>query len=232
MSVRRDDAESSDRSPLMSKKKDKISRNVTWAQNAADNDDTQKSENDNPLMKGILEVAAWLHWLLPPVGVGIFLDAADQAIIVSRYGCIGPELHAFNSTSWIATAYFLTLTSFQPFCGKLSDIFERKPRLLFSYTELGIVCLACGLARSMPELIASRTFAGVGGGRCPKLPWFDLWYMQLAISFWFRGMTPVVSIMMSGIIPLRDWGTWQGYIDLIYASRAASGAPFDDLLFV
>lgn len=31
--------------------------------------------------------------------------------------------------------------------------------------------------------------------------------------------------MMSDIIPLRERGTWQGYINLIYAAGAASGAP-------
>lgn len=41
------------------------------------------------------------------------------------YGRIGTELNALSRTSWIATAYFLTLTSFQPLFGKLSDIFGR-----------------------------------------------------------------------------------------------------------
>lgn len=116
-------------------------------------------------MEGMPEVAARLHFLLPAVGIGIFLSAADQTIIVSSYGRIGSELHALNSTSWIATTYFLTLTSFQPLYGKLSDIFGRKPCLLFAYVIFGIGCLACGFARDMPELIAARAFAGIGGGR-------------------------------------------------------------------
>lgn len=48
-----------------------------------------------------------------------------------------------------------------------------------------------------------QAFAGIGGG----------------------GMTTVVSIMMSDIVPLRERGTWQGIINIIYASGAASGAP-------
>lgn len=45
-------------------------------------------------------------------------------------------------------------------------------------------------------------------------------------------MTTVVSIMMSDIIPLRERGTWQGIINIIYASGAGIGAPlgmFDSL---
>lgn len=55
----------------------------------------------------------------------------------------------------------------------------------------------------MRQLIAARAFAGIGGG----------------------GMATVVSILMSDIIPLRNRGTWQGYVNIIYATGAAAGAP-------
>jgi MFS family permease len=104
--------------------------------------------------------------------------------------------------------YFITLTSFQPLYGKMSDIFGRKPALLFGYAVFGIGCLFCGLARNINELIAARAFAGIGGG----------------------GMTTVVSIMMSDIVPLRERGTWQGIINIIYASGAGCGAPLGGVL--
>lgn len=75
---------------------------------------------------------------------------------MASYGQIGSDLKALNLTSWIATSYFLTLTSFQPLYGKLSDIFGRKPCLLFAYAIFGIGCLGCGLARDINELIAAR----------------------------------------------------------------------------
>ncbi|MCJ1281916.1 hypothetical protein MMC26_001239 [Xylographa opegraphella] len=153
--------------------------------------DEERQGQDNPRgaqYEGLPEVKKQLKYILPAIAVGIFLSAGDQTIIVSCYGKIGSELHALNNTSWIATAYFLTLTSFQPLYGKLSDIFGRKPALLFG---------------NMNELIAARAFAGIGGG----------------------GMTTVVSIMMSDIVPLRERGTWQGIINIIYASGAGIGAP-------
>jgi MFS family permease len=104
--------------------------------------------------------------------------------------------------------YFLTLTTFQPLYGKFSDIFGRKMALLIAYTIFGIGCLFCGVARTMPELIAARAFAGIGGG----------------------GMSTVVSILLSDIIPLRERGKWQGYLNIIYATGAASGAPIGGLL--
>jgi MFS family permease len=60
----------------------------------------------------------------------------------------------------------------------------------------------------MQELVAARAFAGIGGG----------------------GMTTVVSILMSDIIPLRERGKWQGYVNIIYATGAASGAPLGGIL--
>jgi MFS family permease len=138
----------------------------------------------------------------------VFLAAADQTLVVSTYSTIGTELHALNSTSWIATGYFLTLAAFQPVYGALSDIFGRKSCLLFAYLVFGIGSTFCGLARNMGELIAARAFAGIGGG----------------------GMTTVVSILLSDVVSLRDRGTWQGYINVVYAAGSAAGAPLGGVL--
>lgn len=75
---------------------------------------------------------------------------------MASYGQIGSDLKALNLTSWIATSYFLTLTSFQPLYGKLSDIFGRKACLLFAYAIFGTGCLFCGLAQNIEHLIAAR----------------------------------------------------------------------------
>ncbi|GIK06905.1 hypothetical protein Aspvir_002558 [Aspergillus viridinutans] len=149
-----------------------------------------------------------LRYILPAVSVGIFLSAADQTIIVASYGQIGSDLKALNLTSWVATSYFITLASFQPLYGKLSDIFGRRACLLFSYFVFGLGCLFCGLARNIHELIAARVFQGIGGG----------------------GMTTVVSILMSDIVPLRDRGVWQGIINIIYATGSGTGAPLGGIL--
>lgn len=163
---------------------------------------------ENPLFEGNEEMRKKLYILFPAVAIGVLLIAADQTIVVSSYGRIGTDLNALNNTSWIATAYFLTLTSFQPLYGKLSDVFGRKPCLLFAYSVFGLSCLLCGLARNLVEIVAARAFAGIGGG----------------------GMTTVVSILFSDIIPLRERGTWQGYINIVYATGFALGGPLGGVL--
>lgn len=138
-----------------------------------------------------------------PMAIGIFIAAMDQTIVVSSYAAIGSELNQLQSTSWIATAYMLTLTSFQPLYGKLSDIFGRKSCLLVAYCIFALGGLLCGLSRNMTELIVSRAIAGIGAG----------------------GMATVVSIIMSDVVPLRYRGTWQGVLNIIFASGSAVGAP-------
>ncbi|THH14448.1 hypothetical protein EW146_g5877 [Bondarzewia mesenterica] len=165
-------------------------------------DDNGNSDSDATKSFGALATT-----ILPMV-IGTFLAAMDATIVASSYASIGSELNQLQSTSWIATGYMLTLASFQPLYGKLSDIFGRKPCLLFAYVIFALGCTWCGLARNMNELIAARAFAGVGGG----------------------GMTTIVSIIMSDIVPLRSRGTWQGLINIVFATGSATGAPLGGIL--
>ncbi|KAI3343503.1 MFS multidrug transporter [Ustulina deusta] len=145
--------------------------------------------------------------LIPALAIGIFLVALDQTLTIATYGKIGSELRALNSTSWIATSYFLTLTTFQPLYGKLSDIFGRKACLLFAYAVFGLGCLGCGLARDIVELCMARAVQGAGGG----------------------GMTALVSILVTDLVSLRDRGVWQGYINIVFAAGMSAGAPIGGL---
>ena len=137
----------------------------------------------------------------------VYLGAMEMLLAATIYPRIGSDLDALDSTSWIATtyvfsrpisflnigsdiapSYFLTLTSCQPLYGKLSDIFGRKPCLLFAYAVFALGNLGCGLSQNMIQLCVARAVAGIGGA----------------------GMAPVVTILLSDIVPLRDRGLWQG----------------------
>ncbi|KAL6301227.1 MFS general substrate transporter [Sparassis latifolia] len=140
--------------------------------------------------------------------LGIFLVAMDQTIVTATYASIGSQFESLQNTSWIATGYMLTLTSFQPLYGKLSDIFGRKACLIFAYAVFALGSLFCGLARNMPQLILARAVAGIGGG----------------------GMSTVATIIMSDVVPLRKRGTWQGIANIAFASGSATGAPLGGVL--
>ncbi|KAK2819424.1 hypothetical protein FQN49_007860 [Arthroderma sp. PD_2] len=158
--------------------------------------------------KGMPELQKRLKYIVPAITIGVFLSAADQTIIIASYGQIGSDLKALNLTSWVATSYFLSLTAFQPLYGRLSDIFGRKACLLFGYIIFGTGCTLCGLAQNIHQLIAARVFQGIGGG----------------------GLSTVVSIIMSDIVPLRERGVWQGVINIVWSAGSGLGAPLGGLL--
>ncbi|KAI0341537.1 MFS general substrate transporter [Trametopsis cervina] len=169
-------------------------------------DVVQRGEGDGEI--GVPKPQVSKAAVMIPLTIGIFLAAMDGTIIASSYATIGSELKQLHNTSWIATGYMLTLTSFQPLYGKLSDIFGRRACLIFAYSVFALGCLLCGLARNMVELIAARALAGIGGG----------------------GMTTVASIIFSDVAPLRERGTWQGIANLVFATGQATGAPLGGYL--
>ncbi|KAL8721133.1 MAG: hypothetical protein Q9225_002116 [Loekoesia sp. 1 TL-2023] len=97
-----------------------------------------------------------VKYTLPVLSIGIFLAFLDQSVVAAINGDIGSDFGALRSVSWIATAYFLSMTCSQPLYGKLSDVFGRKPCLLFAYTMFGFGSLGCGLTGTMEGLIAAR----------------------------------------------------------------------------
>jgi MFS family permease len=58
------------------------------------------------------------------------------------------------------------------------------------------------------QLCVARALTGIGGG----------------------GMSAVVSILMTDLVPLRDRGVWQGYMNLIASMGTSVGAPLGGFL--
>ena len=107
--------------------------------------------------------------MLPVLAVGIFLAFVDMSIIFAISEDIASELNGLSYVPWIATAFFLSTASTQPLYGKLSDVFGRKPCLLFAYTVFGLGSLGCGLSTTMGGLIAARVSIHINSS--VETPW-------------------------------------------------------------
>ncbi|MBM7809085.1 EmrB/QacA subfamily drug resistance transporter [Geodermatophilus bullaregiensis] len=92
------------------------------------------------------------------------LIALDSTIIATAVPAVVDDLGGFSQFPWLFSVYLLTQAVTVPVYGKLSDVYGRKPVLLFGIAVFVAASLFCGLAWSMPALIVGRALQGIGAG--------------------------------------------------------------------
>ncbi|WP_371230766.1 MFS transporter [Pseudomonas sp. QE6] len=70
----------------------------------------------------------------------------------------------FQDLQWVMNAYTIAVTSVLMAAGTLADRFGRKRLFVISLALFGLTSLLCGLATSMPAMIAGRFLQGAAGG--------------------------------------------------------------------
>lgn len=136
-----------------------------------------------------------------------FLAALDGTVVTTLLTLIASDLNAIGNISWIATAYLLSCSAFQPLFGKLSDIFGRKSLLLLCTAFFAVGCMIC-VTDSLFWLVIGRFVTGWGGA----------------------GLTSLGTITMSDLIPLRDRGFYQGLANVFFGLGSASGGIIGGLV--
>ncbi|CAO3593223.1 unnamed protein product [Absidia cylindrospora] len=96
--------------------------------------------------------------------IAMFCVSLNTTVVAPAMSIIATDLNALEQQTWVATAYLLIFNAIQPISGKFSDIFGRKPILLFGLFMFCIGSLINSLANQMTILIAGRTVQGLGGG--------------------------------------------------------------------
>ncbi len=96
--------------------------------------------------------------------LGLFLGALDQTIVGVALPTIVTDLGGQTLLTWTITIYLLTSTITVPFYGKLSDLYGRKPLLIFGITVFLIGSALSGLSQDMNQLIIFRGIQGLGAG--------------------------------------------------------------------
>ncbi len=69
-----------------------------------------------------------------------------------------------TDVQWTVIAYLLTLAIVIPASGWIGDRIGTKRTFVFALALFTVASALCGLAQSLPELIAARALQGVGGG--------------------------------------------------------------------
>jgi EmrB/QacA subfamily drug resistance transporter len=96
--------------------------------------------------------------------VAIFLSSLDQTVVGTAMPRIIADLGGFSHYTWVATAYIIASAVAIPMTGRLTDIFGRKIFFLIGLSIFLFFSIACGLSRTMAQLIISRGLQGIGGG--------------------------------------------------------------------
>lgn len=103
-------------------------------------------------------------FVLASVMAGMFMIAIEATIVSTAMPQIAGQLGDLHLYSWVFSSFLLTQTTTTVVFGKLADLYGRKPVLLFGIAVFLAGSILCGLAWSMPSLIAFRLIQGIGAG--------------------------------------------------------------------
>ena len=96
--------------------------------------------------------------------MSMMLSALDTSIVATAMPRIIADLSGLQYYAWVTTAYLVTSTTIVPISGKLGDLFGRKRFLQGGMIGFLTASALCGIAPSMPFLVAARAVQGIFGG--------------------------------------------------------------------
>ncbi|WP_246335583.1 MDR family MFS transporter [Microcella alkalica] len=129
------------------------------------------------------------------------LVAIDATILATAVPTLVEELGGFEQFPWLFSIYLLAQAVSVPIYAKLSDVFGRKPVILTGIGLFLIGSILCGLAWSMPALIAFRAVQGLGAG----------------------AVGPMSITIAGDIYSVAERATVQGYIASVWGASAVLG---------
>src|SRR6476619_3926315 len=102
--------------------------------------------------------------ILGAILLALFLFALDQTVVGTALPVIVTDLNGNSLYTCVVTIYLLTATISGPIYCRLSDLFGRRPIIIFAVSLFLIGSVLCGLSQEMWQLILFRGIQGLGGG--------------------------------------------------------------------
>ncbi|KAL4778785.1 major facilitator superfamily-domain-containing protein [Aspergillus varians] len=127
--------------------------------------------------------------------ISLFLAAIDGTIISTAVFDISNSFNSTSQSAWIVTSYLLTYNAFVLLLAKLSDLVGLKPLLLISNVIFLVFSIACGVSRSIDQLIVFRAFQGIGAS----------------------GLYCLVFVAILRLISIEKAGLYSGLISSVFA---------------
>jgi len=129
------------------------------------------------------------------------LVAIDSTIVATAVPSIVNDIGGFTSFPWLFSAYLLAQAVSVPVYAKLSDVVGRKPIILIGIGLFLLGSILCGVAWSMPALIAFRVLQGLGAG----------------------AVQPMAITIAGDIYSLTERAKVQGYLASVWAVSSVVG---------
>jgi EmrB/QacA subfamily drug resistance transporter len=135
------------------------------------------------------------------------LAAIDSTIVATAIPQIVGDLGGFSQFPWLFSIYLLAQAVLVPIYGRLSDVFGRKPMLLFGIGVFLLGSVLCGVAWSMVSLIVFRAVQGIGAG----------------------SIIPITTTIIADLYSPAERGKVQGYLASVWGISAVVGPSLGGL---
>src|SRR5438067_9254087 len=132
---------------------------------------------------------------------GILLAALDQTIVGTALPTIVGKLGGLSHYSWVVTGYLLASTASTPLYGKVSDLYGRRPILIFAISTFLVGSLLAGASQNMTELILTRAVQGLGAG----------------------GLMTLAFTIVSDVMAPRERARYQGIFGAVFGLASVAG---------
>ncbi|MRG85872.1 MFS transporter [Salinibacillus xinjiangensis] len=131
----------------------------------------------------------------------MFMAAIEGTIVSTAMPSIVADLGGFSYFSWVFSIFLLMQAVTIPIYGKLADLFGRKPVYFLGVIIFLVGSILCGLATSMPLLIAFRFIQGIGAG----------------------AVQPIASTIVGDIYSIEERSKIQGYLASVWGISSIVG---------
>jgi EmrB/QacA subfamily drug resistance transporter len=145
--------------------------------------------------------------ILAAVMLGVGLVALESTILATAVPSIVDDLGGFAQFPWLFSIFLLAQAVSIPIFAKLSDQFGRKPIMLIGVGAFVLGSILCGLAWSMPSLIAFRALQGLGAG----------------------AVMPMSMTIIGDIYSVAERAKVQGYVASVWATSSVVGPTLGGL---